>query len=125
MCDKTEINLRSTVIRDKVERNGKDAYVLNQKETDFAQEKQKELQECFKNWIFANPERREKIVEQYNVLFNSTRPREYDGSHLEFPGMNNEITLRPHQRNAVAHALYGGNTLFAHEGGAGKSATRS
>lgn len=115
------LNLRSTVIRDKVERNGKDAYVLNQKETDFAQEKQKELQECFKNWIFANPERREKIVEQYNVLFNSTRPREYDGSHLEFPGMNNEITLRPHQRNAVAHALYGGNTLFAHEVGAGKT----
>ena len=95
--------------------------VINQTETEFAQEKQRQLQEAFKKWIYAEPARREEVVERYNVMFNSTRPREYDGSALEFPGMNNEIKLRKHQRDAVAHALYGGNTLFAHEVGAGKT----
>lgn len=115
------LNLKNTVVKDAIERDGKKAYVLNQKETEFAQEKQRQLQETFKNWIFADPVRREEVVETYNRMFNSIRPREYDGSVLEFPGMNNEIQLRKHQRDAVAHALYGGNTLFAHEVGAGKT----
>lgn len=115
------LNLKNTVVKDTVERDGKKVYVLNQKETEFAQEKQRQLQETFKNWIFADPVRREEVVETYNRMFNSIRPREYDGSVLEFPGMNNEIQLRKHQRDAVAHALYGGNTLFAHEVGAGKT----
>ena len=115
------LNLQSTTVKDRVERDGKEAFVLNQRETEFAQEKQRQLQEAFKKWIYAEPTRREEVVERYNVMFNSTRPREYDGSALEFPGMNNEIKLRKHQRDAVAHALYGGNTLFAHEVGAGKT----
>ena len=115
------LNMKNTVVKDAIERDGKKAYVLNQKETEFAQEKQRQLQETFKNWIFADPVRREEVVETYNRMFNSIRPREYDGSVLEFPGMNNEIQLRKHQRDAVAHALYGGNTLFAHEVGAGKT----
>ncbi len=115
------LNMKKTVVKDAIERDGKKAYVLNQKETEFAQEKQRQLQETFKNWIFADPVRREEVVETYNRMFNSIRPREYDGSVLEFPGMNNEIQLRKHQRDAVAHALYGGNTLFAHEVGAGKT----
>ncbi|MBQ6944679.1 MAG: helicase [Ruminococcus sp.] len=115
------LNLKNTVVKDAIERDVKKAYVLNQKETEFAQEKQRQLQETFKNWIFADPVRREEVVETYNRMFNSIRPREYDGSVLEFPGMNNEIQLRKHQRDAVAHALYGGNTLFTHEVGAGKT----
>lgn len=115
------LNLQSTTVKDRVERDGKEVSVINQTETEFAQEKQRQLQEAFKKWIYAEPARREEVVERYNVMFNSTRPREYDGSALEFPGMNNEIKLRKHQRDAVAHALYGGNTLFAHEVGAGKT----
>lgn len=115
------LNLQSTTVKDRVERDGKEVSVINQTETEFAQEKQRQLQEAFKKWIYAEPARREEVVERYNVMFNSTRPREYDGSSLEFPGMNNEIKLRKHQRDAVAHALYGGNTLFAHEVGAGKT----
>lgn len=115
------LNLQSSTVKDRVERDGKEISVINQTETEFAQEKQRQLQEAFKKWIYAEPDRREKVVERYNRMFNSTRPREYDGSALEFPGMNNEITLRKHQRDAVAHALYGGNTLFAHEVGAGKT----
>ena len=115
------LNQRDTRVMDRVERNGKEVSVLNQKETELAQEKQKQIQAAFKEWIFAEPERRESVVQEYNRLFNSTRPREYDGSHLEFSGMNSEIQLRTHQKNAIAHALYGGNTLFAHEVGAGKT----
>ena len=115
------LNLQSSTVKDRVERDGKEVSVINQTETEFAQEKQKQLQDAFKQWIYAEPTRREEVVERYNVMFNSTRPREYDGSALEFPGMNNEIKLRKHQRDAVAHALYGGNTLFAHEVGAGKT----
>lgn len=119
------LNLQSTKVKDRVERDVKEVSVINQSETEFAQEKQRQLQEAFKKWIYAEPDRRDEVVDRYNRMLNSTRPREYDGSKLEFPGMNNEITLRKHQRDAVAHALYGGNTLFAHEVGAGKSATRS
>ncbi|MCR5109313.1 MAG: DEAD/DEAH box helicase family protein [Ruminococcus sp.] len=115
------LNLQSTTVKDRVERDGKEVSVINQTETEFAQEKQRQLQESFKKWIYAEPDRREEVVDRYNRMFNSTRPREYDGSALEFPGMNNEIKLRKHQRDAVAHALYGGNTLFAHEVGAGKT----
>ena len=115
------LNLQSTTVKDRVDNGGKEVSVINQTETEFAQEKQRQLQEAFKKWIYGEPERREEVVERYNRMFNSSRPREYDGSALEFPGMNNEIQLRKHQRDAVAHALYGGNTLFAHEVGAGKT----
>lgn len=116
------LNLKATVVRDKItDADGNEKSVVNKEETDLAQEKQRELKEAFSEWIFANPERTEKLVEQYNVLFNSSRPREYDGSHLNFPEMNSEIQLRKHQKDAIAHALYGGNTLFAHEVGAGKT----
>ena len=115
------LNLQSTTVKDRIERDGKEVSVINQTETEFAQEKQRQLQEAFKKWIYAEPDRREEVVDRYNRMFNSTRPREYDGSALEFPGMNSEIKLRKHQRDAVAHALYGGNTLFAHEVGAGKT----
>lgn len=115
------LNLRDAKVSDRVLRDGKEVSVINQTETELAQDKQRELQAAFKEWIFRDPARREQVVNQYNVLFNSTRPREYDGSHLVFEGMNAEIQLRPHQKNAVAHALYGGNTLFAHEVGAGKT----
>lgn len=115
------LNLQATVVRDAVEVNNKVTSVVNQSETEFAQEKQRQLQEAFKNWIYADPVRREEVVDTYNRMFNSTRPREYDGSALEFTGMNSEITLRKHQKDAVARALYGGNTLFAHEVGAGKT----
>ena len=115
------LNLRDARVNDRVIRDGKEVYVINQRETELAQDKQRELQTAFKEWIFRDPARREQVVERYNVLFNSTRPREYDGSHLVFEGMNAEIQLRPHQKNAVAHALYGGNALFAHEVGAGKT----
>ena len=90
-----------------------------------AQQKQQVIKDAFANWIWKDPQRRIALVKQYNELFNSSRPREYDGSHIHLVGMNPEITLREHQRNAIAHVLYGGNTLLAHEVGAGKSATRS
>jgi len=120
------LNLRDVRVSDRVEMpDGKITYVLNKKETMLAQEKQEAIKEAFKNWIFKDPERREALVNKYNVLFNSTRPREYDGKHLTFSGMSPEIKLRTHQLNAIAHTLYGGNTLLAHQVGAGKSATRS
>lgn len=116
------LNLRDVRISDRVEMpDGKITYVLNKKETMLAQEKQEAIKEAFKNWIFKDPERREALVNKYNVLFNSTRPREYDGKHLTFSGMSPEIKLRTHQLNAIAHTLYGGNTLLAHQVGAGKS----
>lgn len=94
---------------------------MNKKETMIASQKQEAIREAFKDWIFKDPERRQVLVEKYNTLFNSTRPREYDGSHLIFPGMTPDIELKPHQKNAVAHVLYGGNTLLAHCVGAGKT----
>ena len=94
-------------------------------ETKAAEDKVKQINAAFKRWIFADPERRNELVKTYNEKFNCIRPREYDGSNLNFFGSNPEITLKPHQKNAVAHALLGGNTLFAHQVGAGKSATRS
>ena len=115
------LNMRSTKITKKVTRDGKEVTVTDTEATELAQEKQKDLQSAFKEWIFQDSQRREEIVNQYNVIFNSSKPREYDGSHLEFVGMNAEIKLMEHQKNAVAHALYGGNTLFAHEVGAGKT----
>ena len=95
--------------------------MLNQKETTLAQQKQQSIKDAFREWIWKDPERREDLVREYNERFNSTRPREFDGSHISFAGMNPEINLRPHQRNAIAHILYGGNTLLAHEVGAGKT----
>ncbi|MCL2053004.1 MAG: SNF2-related protein [Oscillospiraceae bacterium] len=116
------LNLRSSKVYDKVVgSDGNEKSVLNKKETMLAQEKQENIKQSFKDWIFKDPRRREHYVEKYNELFNSSRPREYDGSHINFVGMNPEITMQTHQRNAVAHALYGGNTLFAHEVGAGKT----
>lgn len=105
--------------------DGKERRVLNQKETTLAQQKQQAIKAAFREWIWKEPNRRETLVAQYNELFNATRPREYDGRHITFGGMTPEIQLREHQRNAVAHILYGGNTLLAHEVGAGESATRS
>ncbi len=120
------LNLRDIRIYDTVtDADGKERRVLNQKETTLAQQKQEAIKEAFRDWIWRNPARREILVNKYNELFNSTRPREYDGQHITFNGMTPEIQLREHQRNAVAHILYGGNTLLAHEVGAGKSATRS
>jgi N12 class adenine-specific DNA methylase len=95
--------------------------VLNSKETTLAQQKQQAIREAFQDWVWKDPQRRQDLVKRYNEIFNSTRPREYDGSHIRFSGMNPEITLREHQKNAVAHILYGGNTLLAHEVGAGKT----
>ncbi len=116
------LNLKDVKVYDRVEdSDGKVSYVLNKDETTNAQQKQEQLKQVFKDWIFKDPERRQTLVELYNERFNSIRPREFDGSHINFVGMNPEITLRQHQRNAVAHALYGGNTLLAHEVGAGKS----
>jgi len=115
------LNLRSTRVYDRVERDGKVSSVLNDKETMLAQEKQEDIKRVFKDWIFNEPERRAHYVEKYNVIFNSTRPREYDGRHITFSGMNPEIKLRTHQVNAIAHAMYGGNTLLAHVVGAGKT----
>ena len=115
------LNLRDCRIYDTVEEDGKERRVLNQKETMLAQQKQQAIKDTFADWVWQDPQRRNLLVKQYNELFNSTRPREYDGSHIHFVGMNPEINLREHQRNAVAHVLYGGNTLLAHEVGAGKS----
>ena len=115
------LNLRDCRIYDTIEEGGKERRVLNQKETMIAQQKQQAIKDTFAGWVWQDPQRRNLLVKQYNELFNSTRPREYDGSHIHFVGMNPEINLREHQRNAVAHVLYGGNTLLAHEVGAGKS----
>ena len=116
------LNLRDAWVYDTVEDDsGKPKRVLNKKETMLAGQKQQAIKDAFANWIWQDPQRREALVKQYNELFNSTRPREYDGSHIRFVGMNPEITLREHQRNAIAHVLYGGNTLLAHEVGAGKT----
>ena len=101
--------------------DGKQKRVLNKKETTLAQQKQQAIKDAFRDWIWKDRHRREALVTKYNELFNSTRPREYDGSHIRFGGMNPDITLREHQRNAIAHVLYGGNTLLAHEVGAGKT----
>ena len=116
------LNLRTIQIRDKVrEADGSVTYVLNKEATQAAQEKQRLICEQFQDWIFKEPTRRQRLVSMYNTKFNCLRPREYDGSHLHFPGMNPEITLRTHQRNAIAHVLYGNNVLLAHEVGAGKT----
>ena len=116
------LNLRDIRIYDTVQdAEGKEKRVLNQKETTLAQQKQQAIKEAFRDWIWKDPDRREDLVKKYNELFNSIRPREYDGSHISFDGMTPEIDLREHQRNAVAHILYGGNTLLAHEVGAGKT----
>ena len=120
------LNLRDTRVYDVVQdENGRDKRELNQKETTIAQQKQQAIKDAFHDWVWKDPTRRHELVTRYNELFNSTRPREYDGSHIVFDGMNPEITLREHQRTAIAHVLYGGNTLLAHQVGAGKSATRS
>ena len=116
------LNLRDVRIYDTVrDADGKEKRVLNSKETTLAQQKQQAIKEAFRDWIWRDPDRRRELVQLYNERFNSTRPREYDGRHLIFPGMNPEITLREHQRSAIAHDLYGGNTLLAHEVGAGKT----
>ena len=116
------LNLRDVRVFDTVQdENGKDQRVLNKKETAIAQDKQDQIKEKFQEWVWADPSRRERLCTLYNEKFNAIRPREYDGSHLVFAGMNPEITLRPHQRNAVARAIYGGNALFAHVVGAGKT----
>ena len=116
------LNLRDVRVFDTVQdENGKEQRVLNKKETAIAQDKQDQIKEKFQEWVWADPTRRERLCTLYNEKFNAIRPREYDGSHLVFAGMNPEITLRPHQRNAVARAIYGGNALFAHVVGAGKT----
>ena len=116
------LNLRDVRIYDTVEdADGKERRVLNAKETTLAAQKQQAIREAFKDWIWRDPERRQALVRQYNEEMNATRPREYDGSHIVFGGMNPSITLREHQKNAIAHVLYGGNTLLAHEVGAGKT----
>lgn len=109
----------------KEDEKGNTKYVLDQKATIAVREKQARIQSEFQDWVFKDPKRRDYLVSYYNQHFNATRPRTYDGSHLTFDGMNPEIKLMPHQKNAVARALYGGNTLLAHVVGAGKSATRS
>lgn len=115
------LNLKDTMVYDTIEEDGKEKRVLNKKETTIASQKQESIREAFKDWIFRDQERRQTLVAKYNELFNSTRPREYDGSHLKFPGMTPDIELKPHQKNAVAHILYGHNTLLAHCVGAGKT----
>ena len=116
------LNLKDVRIYDTIEdAEGKPKRVLNKRETMLAQQKQQVIKDAFANWVWQDPQRRIALVKQYNELFNSTRPREYDDSHIHFVGMNPEITLREHQRNAIAHVLYGGNTLLAHEVGAGKT----
>lgn len=116
------LNLKDIRIYDTIEdAEGKPKRVLNKRETTLAQQKQQAIKDAFANWVWQDPQRRIALVKQYNELFNSTRPREYNGEHLHFVGMNPEITLREHQRNAIAHVLYGGNTLLAHEVGAGKT----
>ena len=116
------LNLRDVRIYDTIEdADGKEKRVLNQKATTLAQQKQQAIKDAFRDWVWKDPDRREALVKKYNELFNSVRSREYDGQHITFSGMNPEITLREHQRNAIAHTLYGGNTLLAHVVGAGKT----
>ena len=116
------LNMKDVRVYDKViDDNGKETRVLNQKETTLAQEKQRTINSAFSDWIFKDQERRTDLVKIYNEKFNSIRPREYNGSHMIFPGMNTEIRLRAHQTSAIAHTIYGNNTLLAHEVGAGKS----
>ena len=115
------LNLKDSRVFDTIEEDGKEKRVLNKKETTIASQKQEAIREAFKDWVFHDPERRLVLVAKYNQLFNSTRPREYDGSHLKFPGMTPDIELKTHQKNAVAHVLYGDNTLLAHCVGAGKT----
>ncbi len=115
------LNLKDSRVYDTVVEDGKEKRVLNKKETMIASQKQEAVKEAFKEWVFRDQERREVLVGTYNELFNSTRPREYDGSHLKFPGMTPDIELKDYQKNAVAHVLYGGNTLLAHCVGAGKT----
>ena len=116
------LNLRDIRIYDTIEdEKGKEKRVLNAKQTTLAAQKQQALRDAFRDWIFKDPERRQTLVRLYNELMNSIRPREYDGSHIVFSGINPSITLQPHQVNAIAHILYGGNTLLAHEVGAGKT----
>ena len=116
------LNLRDVRIYDTVyDADGTERRVLNSKETTLAQQKQQAIKDAFQEWIWRDPNRRQTLVQQYNERFNSVRPREYDGSHIRFSGMSPEITLREHQKNAIAHILYGGNTLLAHEVGAGKT----
>ena len=120
------LNLRDVRIYDTVrDADGNEKRVLNKNATTLAQQKQQAIKDAFQDWVWQDADRRRELSDKYNELFNSTRPREYDGSHITFSGMNPEIALRPHQRDAIAHILYGGNTLLAHEVGAGKSATRS
>ena len=115
------LNLKDSRVYDMVVEDGKEKRVLNKKETMLASQKQETIREAFKDWVFKEPQRREELVKKYNMKFNSTRPREYNGSHLRFPGMTPDISLRPHQKNAIAHVLYGNNTLLAHCVGAGKT----
>ena len=115
------LNLRDSRVYDTIVEDGKEKRVLNQNETTLAQQKQQAIKDAFAGWVWKDPQRRTLLVKKYNELFNSTRPREYDGSHIHFVGMNPEISLREHQRNAIAHVLYGHNTLLAHEVGAGKT----
>jgi len=115
------LNLKDSRVYDTVIEDGKEKRVLNKNETMLASQKQEQIREAFKNWVFQDPGRRQALVEKYNKMFNSTRPREYDGAHLKFPGMTPDIELKPHQKNAVAHVLYGDNTLLAHCVGAGKT----
>ncbi len=116
------LNLRDVRIYDTVrDADGKEKRVLNSKETTLAQQKQQAVKDAFRDWLWHDPTRRQELCARYNELFNATRPREYDGSHIRFSGMNPEITLRRHQRDAIAHILYGGNCLLAHEVGAGKT----
>ena len=115
------LNLRDSRVYDTIEEDGKEKRILNQHETTLAQQKQQAIKDAFASWVWKDPQRRTLLVKKYNELFNSTRPREYDGSHIHFVGMTPEINLREHQRSAIAHVLYGGNTLLAHEVGAGKT----
>ena len=115
------LNLKDSQVYDTIEEDGKEKRVLNKKETMIASQKQEAVREAFKDWIFRDQERRHYLVGKYNRIFNSTRPREYDGAHLKFPGMTPDIELNPHQKNAVARVLYGNNTLLAHCVGAGKT----
>lgn len=115
------LNLKDSRVYDTIEEDGKEKRVLNKKETTLAAQKQDTIREAFRDWVFRDADRRQDLVGKYNKLFNSTRPREYDGAHLKFPGMTPDIELKPHQKNAVAHVLYGDNTLLAHCVGAGKT----
>ena len=120
------LNLKDVRIFDTVfDESSGEKRILNRNETVLAQQKQQLIKDAFRDWLWKDPDRRDRLTTLYNMRFNSIRPREYDGSHIRFVGMNPEITLRPHQVNAVARVIYGGNTLLAHVVGAGKSATRS